>query len=962
MLMKNFQTIIVGLLLALSTGCNQSAVGEVESISDKSIFQILEVKNYNVQNCIKILTDTSRNYSIGDIIESKNEDLFLSASKVKGPYKSETDYWFRLDLINQLPNYVDHLEWVLYISNTFTTLDVYFLKEDGNWSVEKNGSFLETNKKKFTPVKTGNWIKVILLPGKPVTLYFKGRNDRIGLPPKFQAYIQPVDMFYDDLVVSKTWSTLFTGFLAMMLIYNLLNFIFAKDRSYMYYSGYLLMVLLYTAYSTDDLKDWTGSFIFVDKPQYFSLFKISLYTGLMCYLAFIRSFLDLERLLPLWDKYFRLLIWLGYPLIVIFIILAIRYNFNFLIDDRITLGYVSLVSFSAMFFIYPLLKTKDTKGMFITAGIAMVSIGFILTLHSRMTQIPFSVFYLKLGTILEILIFSMGLAYRHRQQVLGIQEADFALRESKLKQEQNQLEAEKLKELNDFKSNFFTNMSHEFRTPLTVILGMTDQLMNKENENSKKEKLALIKRNGENLLHLINQILDLAKLESGSLKVDYIQGDIIAYLRYITESLHSLANAQNLMLRVESTQTEFIMDYDPERLLQIIYNLISNAIKFTPSGGQIIVKVKKENTWLNIQVIDSGVGIPKEELPFLFERFFQASNQEYSKTGGTGVGLSLVAQLVKMMGGEISVESDMGRGTKFEIILPVTNIGVKEDFYDIRRKLKDIVVLSDNSTKETYAESETISKPLILISEDNPDVVEYIKSCLQDQYALEYAYNGRSGVEKAIMTVPDLIVCDVMMPEKDGFEVIEILKNDERTSHIPMILLTAKADLQSRIKGIREGADAYLTKPFNQEELLVVIHNLLETRKKLQNKYQKNVLDSKLKTSENEEITVNLEDTFLQNVKNIIEQNYSNEEFGLPQLCQKIGMSRSQLFRKLKALTDIAPSDLIRKHRLMKAKDLIKRGNSNVNEASWQVGFKDPSHFTKLYQEEFGELPSATRK
>ena len=212
------------------------------------------------------------------------------------------------------------------------------------------------------------------------------------------------------------------------------------------------------------------------------------------------------------------------------------------------------------------------------------------------------------------------------------------------------------------------------------------------------------------------------------------------------------------------------------------------------------------------------------------------------------------------------------------------------------------------------------------------------------------------------MTVPDLIVCDVMMPEKDGFEVIEILKNDERTSHIPMILLTAKADLQSRIKGIREGADAYLTKPFNQEELLVVIHNLLETRKKLQNKYQKNVLDSKLKTSENEEITVNLEDTFLQNVKNIIEQNYSNEEFGLPQLCQKIGMSRSQLFRKLKALTDIAPSDLIRKHRLMKAKDLIKRGNSNVNEASWQVGFKDPSHFTKLYQEEFGELPSATRK
>lgn len=547
-----------------------------------------------------------------------------------------------------------------------------------------------------------------------------------------------------------------------------------------------------------------------------------------------------------------------------------------------------------------------------------------------------------------------------------------------LRQRFSEQEKLRLKELDDFKSRFFTNITHEFRTPLTVILGMSERVLSEGVTSSHTltiaQPLTLIKRSGENLLRLVNQILDLAKLESNALKINYIQGDVLTFIRYIAESLHSLANAQNLILRVESDQAKIIMDYDPERLLQIVHNLLSNAIKFTPSGGKVVLRVTSEGLgalpslkpMLNISVTDTGAGIPPEELPHLFERFFQAKNQEHAKAGGTGIGLSLTRELVKAMGGEIRVESTVGVGSTFWVKLPVTNSSVFEE----KSVKMEGLTRSQSLNKEPrplrtphsegLAPSQTPTSQTVLLIEDNPDVVEYLNACLKDQYHLDFAYNGQAGIEKALESIPDLIVSDVMMPFKDGFEVVEALKNDERTSHIPIILLTAKADVQSRLTGLRKGADAYLSKPFHQEELLVTADNLLDLRRKLQLKYQQQILAPE--THATLAATAEMEDVFLQKVRAVIEAHYSEEDFGLPQLCQKIGMSRSQLFRKMKALTDIAPSDLIRTHRLNKAKSLLESGGANVAEAAWEVGFKDPSYFSKLYQEEFGEAPSATRK
>ena len=532
-------------------------------------------------------------------------------------------------------------------------------------------------------------------------------------------------------------------------------------------------------------------------------------------------------------------------------------------------------------------------------------------------------------------------------------------------------ETERLKEVNQFKSRFFTNISHEFRTPLTVILGVNEQL-NHANEQGDLpidrktlgNKLGLIRRNGENLLRLINQILDLAKLESNALKINYLQGDVLAFLRYISESLHSLANANNMLLRVESDQAKIMMDYDPERLLQVVHNLISNAIKFTPSGGRVVLKAESTTfeklSILRITVQDTGVGIPSEELPFIFDRFFQARNQEQAKAGGTGIGLSLTRELVKAMGGSISVESPApatGKGTVFTVHLPITRNAPEETFYPETSFVQELPI---SLQQPKMAQDHLENRPLVLLVEDNPDVMEYLGSCLTEQYRLAYAYNGRAGIEQAMEIVPDLIISDVMMPEKDGFEVCETLKNDERTSHIPIILLTAKATVEDRIAGLRRGADAYLAKPFRQEELTVWVEQLISRRRLLQTRYA-NPGALPVSSGEVSEELV-LEDAFIKKIRDVLETHFSDADFSVHVLCRELAMSRPQVHRKLSALTNRSTTEYINAFRLEKAQTLLQAGTHNVSEAAFAVGFNDPRYFSRLFSEEYDVSPSDFRR
>jgi signal transduction histidine kinase/DNA-binding response OmpR family regulator/ligand-binding sensor domain-containing protein len=530
-------------------------------------------------------------------------------------------------------------------------------------------------------------------------------------------------------------------------------------------------------------------------------------------------------------------------------------------------------------------------------------------------------------------------------------------------------ERERLAALDTFKSRFFTNISHEFRTPLTVILGLAERWATtpgKWVESEVRHSLSLIQRSGENLLRLIVEIMDLARLENNALQLSYMQGDVLVYLHYISESLHSLAAVRHLSLRVESAEKTIVMDYDPERLLQIVHNLLSNAIKFTPTGGEVVLtaRILPQNNGtsaLQIEVRDTGAGIPEGQLTGIFDRFFQAENQHYSSTGGTGVGLSLTRELVRTMGGDITVRSALGQGTTFTVQLPITNQASRGNAAPVlSRSTATFPPESDLPVADE-------SLPQLLLIEDNPDVMAYLVTCLQNSYRLELAYNGREGYEKALQLVPDLIVSDVMMPEMNGLEVCDRLKNDERSSHIPVVLLTAKADVDSRIAGLRRGADVYLSKPFHEEELRVVLRNLLEQRRKLQARFGAFAppqMADKAPDAETPEASADLkiENAFLQKIWQHVEAALDDTEFDGPRLAKLMLLSEVQLYRKIKALTGKSTAVYIRSIRLQMAQGLLRTTSLTISEIAYRVGFEDPNYFSRTFSQEFGVAPSEMRK
>jgi len=532
-----------------------------------------------------------------------------------------------------------------------------------------------------------------------------------------------------------------------------------------------------------------------------------------------------------------------------------------------------------------------------------------------------------------------------------------------------QAEAVRVTELDAFKSKFYTNITHEFRTPLTVILGMANQI----EENPKKnlqEGIELIKRNGKNLLNQINQILDLSKIETKSFNLNPIKDELVGFVRYATMSFQSNANSRNLSLRFFTPLEKFQTNFDPDALQKIVQNLVSNALKYTLSGGEVKVYLKAIEKGIEIKVQDTGVGISEDDLTHIFDRFYQVENPADKTIEGTGIGLAYVQELVRVMEGEISVESAVGEGSEFVVFLPFFSdeLGVISDESRTKERSQNkpnmktestttpvISALSQSSSLIT-PNSSLKTLPHLLLIEDNPDVVAYLKNCLDGQYNIDIAYNGRIGIDKAIETIPDLIITDVMMPEVGGYEVCDTLKTDERTSHIPIIMLTAKADMASKIAGLKRGADAYLAKPFDKDELMIRMERMVERQQKLAAYFSNHQHAEVAETIEAEVIKV--EDVFIQKVKTILEKNYSDEGFALPQLCSKIGMSRSQLFRKMKALVNESPSAFIRNYRLEKAKELLEKGELNVSEVAWKVGFGNLAHFSKAFQERFGVSPS----
>jgi signal transduction histidine kinase/DNA-binding response OmpR family regulator len=545
-----------------------------------------------------------------------------------------------------------------------------------------------------------------------------------------------------------------------------------------------------------------------------------------------------------------------------------------------------------------------------------------------------------LGIASFILLLGLGgfLWFRYRQRI-RIKEQEMELEQERARQEQRRKEAEKLRELDAMKTRFFTNISHEFRTPLTLILGQNERLQASVEDESLKPRFQMVDRNGHRLLDLVNQVLDVAKLEAGGMTLEFSTLDAIPYLKHLLYSFESMAEEKGVRLKFSSGLDKLNTAFDTHRIERVFFNLLSNAFKFTPSGGQVTMSAEKVAQTLVVKIEDTGIGIKAEQVPYLFDRFYQADSSDNLAQPGTGIGLSLVKELVELHGGKVSATSELNQGTVFTVELPIPDdLSQFESSSDIVETTLNPEALprKNISANMEHVTSEESALAEVLLIEDNPDVRSYVRDQLIEfGYKTVEAVDGIDGLEKAKAHVPDLIISDIMMPRLDGYGVAKGLKEDERTSHIPVILLTSKASDESKVAGFERGIDDYLLKPFNSVELKARVANLIEQRKRLRQRFSSATI-----IRPNEVSAVPMDQIFLKKVLETIEANLTNEQFGVDTLSEEVGMSSTHLNRKLRALVDQTAGKLIRSMRLQRAADLLRQQAATISEVAYDMGFQ----------------------
>lgn len=514
---------------------------------------------------------------------------------------------------------------------------------------------------------------------------------------------------------------------------------------------------------------------------------------------------------------------------------------------------------------------------------------------------------------------------------------------------------DKLKELDHAKSKFFANISHEFRTPLTLIANPIEEVLeDMALSDKKREQFKMAKRNSDRLLSLVNQLLDLSKIDAGQLNLRIQKGNLTQLIAALAESFTYNAEQKQIDYSVTIAPTDQAVYYDKDAIEKMVVNLVSNAIKYTPKVGFVVCSAQIKDAHLILDVKNTGKGLTEAELKNIFQRFYQTSEDNV----GTGIGLALVKELVDLHKGTISVDSKPDSWTSFTITLPVDKNSFKnEQFVETQETEVNIAPTLDHEDSEADDQFADSNLPILLIVEDNQDIRTLLRNTFESDYKVMTAEHGEAGIESALEHIPDIIISDIMMPVKDGIELTKTLKNDERTSHIPIVLLTAKAGDANELKGIETGADDYITKPFSSKILTTKVAKLIEMRQKLQSRYsQELVLLPK-------DIAVSsLDEEFLEKVQTVLDEKLVESSFSIDDFSKAVGMSRMQLHRKIKAITGLSAGDFIRSQRLKLAAQLLKNSDINVSQVGYTVGFNDHSYFTKRFKEAYHCTPTAYAK
>ena len=869
----------------------------------------------------EIIIESNQSFDIHEILSIQKSNF--KRYKRSELQNTSSNVWARIRLTNSYEKIINGYLNFRPIADSITLYTVI----DGNVISKKEVTNLDNNDN--NDPRTSYALEV----NETKTYYIKFYNNK-EVPIKSLISFRAVSYNKVIDIIKKrfSWYFLYVGVLLLIAIFSLFYFQIFRERIFLYFSAMMLSFIIYSG---------GQDFIFADYYTSGTIITCALIGIIFFSYFFIEDFLNLKDNLPKFSKIFRYFSVLTITSLVPFII-----NRNFSISlfnsnsqNLLTVTWILMILYATI----KLSRNQNSQAKILLKSTVVLLLGSIIFIAFGLGLLPQNVFtvnIMKIGSAL----FSSFLFINLFDKISTINS-----------------EKKQIQELDKLKSRFYANITHEFRTPLTLLLGPLKQLFEKENNTEKKDIIVRAQTNANRILTLINQLLSLSKLEAGKMPLKIINADIVSFIRRLTLSFESLAKTKNVQLNFQSEKKSNILFFDKEKIEDIINNILSNAFKFTKEGDEISVVIVDHKNSIDVIIKDTGQGISSEVLPHIFNRYFQEESETEHKIPGSGIGLAIVKELIDLHKATINVESELDKGTTFKINFlkghaHFQDIKIHKDQGASLERVQEVKSTHKEALNLTYKTQDSISQMIldttILIVEDNDEIRSYIKTNLEKSYKIIEAKNGEEGFNLATEQIPDIIISDIMMPVLDGYALSKKLKAEKRTSHIPIILLTAKASQRDKIEGLQTGAEDYLIKPFDPLELQLRVRNTLINRNKM-----RVYLDdhSQIKPAINK--LSELDRNFIAAVLDSINMNISNVNFNVEDLARSTGISRSQLNRKLNALTNTTANKLIQTQRLIKALDMLKKKQGNVSEISFESGFSSTAYFIKCFKDKYGITP-----
>jgi signal transduction histidine kinase/DNA-binding response OmpR family regulator len=919
---------LIFLIFKINSSAQQISVLPIEITTKDSIYIPIEK--------VLLYKDHSKKLDFGQITNQPFKPIHYNDLKNSKP---DAFYWYCFR-INQKTD-----AQILYFLTFISDESDFYIPLKKGYKKYKTGTFIKKGKITYDIEQASSlslsansidFSKPFYFNKKPIS-----EAGKMSIKESFGVILVDHKSIIGDMIreISSTkYLSFFSSITFISCLFFLISYIISKDKNFLNYSLYLLFVTGIYAPKTP----FTFSMLNNLHPMlYHYVNHLSIIGASFFYFYFVYGILKFKtehKKLYIFSNYFLLIIILFAAINLIISITNpyLNYRIQVFFIFRVLFGSITLIVFIYLFYI-----RKD-----FISKIVLIS-SFLLIIGNITSIITANGLYFLNTVLIEILIFSGIVSYNNKITAKNRIKSLFELEnERELKKE--------LIQLDKAKSHFFSNISHELRTPLTLISGtIQNKLINKDLSQKDRTDFGLVLNNSNRMSELVDQLLDISKIEAGSMTLSLQKVKPIQLINAILKDFEYIAGLKNInfLTYLNNHNKEGWLDRDA--LYKIVTNLISNAIKYTPDDGTVICNAYIKKNKLFVDLKNTGEGLTKEQQQLVFKRFYQTHNSQ----SGAGIGLALVNELVKLHEGTITVDSKPEEWTSFNLTISldkvIKNATIRKEDSDVTASFLSIKETADISINEPKFHNKKEELPILLIIEDNKDLNSLLQDSFKDQYQVISAQNGEEGYQIAIKHIPDIIISDIMMPKKDGIVLTNELKVDERTSHIPIILLTAKAGEENELSGLKTGADDYMTKPYNQKILTAKVNNLLTIRKKMQLRYSQEVyLIPK-------DIAITpIDKNFLTRIQKVMDQQLIEPSFTVEKFSKTLGMSRMQLHRKLKALTGLTSSEFIRSQRLKLSTQLLKNSDTNVSQVGYAVGFNDHSYFTKCFKEMYQCTPS----